>query len=63
MLHQLIVLSSGSRFDFSNSNYNYDYSNTNVSSHLSFHRSMDPAHMAKNHDSEKSVGTDGKTIF
>jgi hypothetical protein len=63
MLHQLIVLSASSRFDFSNSNYNYDNTNTNVSSHLCKFSSTDPANKAKNHDSEKSVGTDGKTIF
>ena len=63
MLHQLTGLSASSRFDFSNSNYNYDNTNTTVSSHLSFIRNINPAHMAKNHVSKKSVGTDGKTTF
>jgi DNA (cytosine-5)-methyltransferase 1 len=38
-------LSSSFRFD--NSNYNYSNTNTNVSSHLSFHRSINLANMAK----------------
>jgi hypothetical protein len=63
MLHQLIVRSSRSRFDFSNSNYNYDNTNTNVSSHLCKFRGINPGNTPKNHDSEKSVGTYGKTIF
>ena len=62
MPFELPVLSS--RFSFSNSNYNYDNTNTNVSSHLCEITSVDPAHMAKNHGSEKSVGTnEGKRSF
>ena len=57
MLHQLIVPSASSRFDFSNSNYNYDNTNTNVSSHLCDTRSVDPANTAKNDFIEKSIGT------
>lgn len=58
MLHQLIVPSSSSRFDFSNSNYNYDNTNTNVSSHLCLiSSSVNPANSAKNHDNERSIGT------
>ena len=53
-----LLLSSSSRFDFSNSNYNYDNTNTNVSSHLCNICGINPAHMAKKHDTERSVGTD-----
>lgn len=64
MSQQLIAFSSRSSFDFSNSNYNYDNTNTNVSSHLCYLSDVNPAHMAKNHDSEKSTGTlVGKVIF
>jgi hypothetical protein len=52
---ELSVLSS--RFRFDDSNYNYDNTNTNVSSHLCEITGIDPASTAKNHDSEKSVGT------
>ena len=55
MLTELPVLSSSCSFD--NSNYNYDNTNTNVSSHLCKITSIDPAHMAKNQDSEKSFGS------
>lgn len=63
MSHKLIVPSPRSSFVFTNSNYDYTNTNTNSSSHLCIIRDRDPANMAKNHDSEKSVGTDGKTIF
>lgn len=66
MLPDLIVLSSGSRFDFSNSNYNYTNTNTYVSSHLcKEYYSIDPAGMAKNHgNNERSLVPDqGKMIF
>lgn len=53
----LIALSASSSFDFSNSNYNYDNTNTNVSSHLCVFCDIDPANMAKNHDTERSTGT------
>lgn len=46
MLPVLSVLSSGSSFSNTNSNYNYE--NTNVSSHLCFSRSINPARTAKN---------------
>lgn len=60
MLH-LLTLSASSRFDFSNSNYNYDNTNTNVSSHLCKDLcNINPARMAKNHDSEGSIGTNGR---
>ncbi len=55
MLSMLSVLASRSRFD--DSNYNYDNTNTNVSSHLYFFDSIDPAHMAKNDHILRSVGT------
>jgi hypothetical protein len=55
MLRMLSVLASRSSFD--NSNYNYDNSNTNLSSHLYFNISIDPAHMAKNDLNLRSVGT------
>ncbi len=60
---QLIVLVSRSGFVFSNSNYNYTNTNTNVSVHLYSLRSIGPGNTPKNHVSERSVGTDGKTIL
>ena len=48
-----LLLSSSSRFDFSNSNYNYDNTNTIVSSHLCNTRGINPAISAKNHESQK----------
>jgi hypothetical protein len=57
MLFQLTALSSSSGFDFSNSNYNYDNTNTNVSSHLCKSHSINPADMAKNNITERSIGT------
>jgi hypothetical protein len=58
MLPKLSVLSSGVGFD--NSNSNYDNSNTNVSVRLYYFRSINPAHMAKNNKSKKSVGSQGE---
>ena len=55
MLPKLSVLPSGVSFD--NSNSNYDNTNTNVSVRLYYSRNIDPAHMAKNNKSKKSVGS------